>query len=188
MSTDRIVVADVLAGKTGAFERLIKDHQRLCWDIVFRLVRHNDDARDLCQETFIRVHRNLPSYRFESALRTWIGRIAYNVAMTHLQRHRISTVSLSQDDPDALSAVNVVDNIDVETIVSDYERAQRLHKAINALPALLRTLLTLYYMDECSISEIAEITGLPEGTVKSHLYRTRLDLRATLERSLGEHA
>lgn len=188
MPTDREVVADVLAEKAGAFESLIKGHQRLCWDIVFRLVHHNEDAHDLCQETFIRVHRNLPSYRFESALRTWIGRIAYNVAMTHLQRHRVPTISLSHASQDTDSVGDVSDGIDVEAVVSDHERAQRLHAAVHALPPLQRTILTLYYMDECSIPEIAEITEIPEGTIKSHLYRTRLELRATLERSLGEHA
>jgi RNA polymerase sigma factor (sigma-70 family) len=186
MHDDKIAVAEALAGKPGAFDALIKNHQRLCWDIVFRLVRHPEDARDLCQETFIRVHRSLPGYRFESTLRTWIGRIAYNVAMNHLQRRRVPTISLTHDNSVTLPTEDVADNIDIEAFASGRERALRLHAAIDALPPLQRTLLLLYYMDECSISDIAEITGLPQGTVKSHLYRTRLNLRATLERSLGE--
>ena len=73
--SDRALVAAVLAAEPGAFERLVREHQTLCWHIVLRLVRDPEDARDLCQEAFLRVHRHLHQYRFDCALKTWIGRV-----------------------------------------------------------------------------------------------------------------
>lgn len=190
MSTlpDHEMVAEVLAGKRGAFESLVATHQQLCWNIVFRLVRHNDDAHDLCQETFILVYRKLAGFRFESSLRTWIGRIAYNVAMTYLQRRRAETAVMSRNAQDVESLEEFPDRANVEAVASRDERARLLHAAMNELRPLQRTILTLYYIDESSVAEISEITSLPEGTIKSHLHRTRQSLRADLERSLGERA
>ena len=182
------MVDGALAGKAGAFEALIAAHQQLCWNIVFRLVPNREDSRDLCQETFILVYRKLAGFRFESTLRTWIGRIACNVAMTYLQRRRIETQALSHNESDIESVADFPDDANVEALVSGRERAQLLHGALDRLPALQRTIMTLYYLDECSIAEIAGITALPEGTIKSHLHRTRQVLRAVLDRSLREKA
>ena len=70
MSEDRALVEDVLAGRAGAFERLVRQYQGLCWHIIDRMVRHPDDTRELCQEAFLRVHQCLHQYRFESALKS----------------------------------------------------------------------------------------------------------------------
>lgn len=89
MSTDRALVDAVLAGTPGAFERLVAEHQGLCWHIVHRMVRNRDDALDLCQDTFLRVHQNLQRYRHDCPLKHWIGRIAWSIALRHLERRKI---------------------------------------------------------------------------------------------------
>ena len=72
MSEDQDLVKAVLARTPGAFERLVTRHQNLVWHMVYRVVQHPEDARDLCQDVFFRVHERLHQYRFESALSTWI--------------------------------------------------------------------------------------------------------------------
>lgn len=183
MNPDRDLVEAVLARAPGAFERLVREHQGLCWHIVLRLVRHPEDARELCQEAFLRVHRRLHQFRFESSLKSWIGRVAYTTALRHLERRRIPFAEPAEaDEPPAWE--NVSDGSDLELACADEEVERHLHGAIEALPPLQRTLLTLYHLDELSIAEIAAITGLADGTIKSHLYRTRLRLRAQLEAKL----
>ncbi|MDQ3229423.1 MAG: sigma-70 family RNA polymerase sigma factor, partial [Pseudomonadota bacterium] len=86
---DRTLVTAVLGQAPGAFERLVRDYQGLCWHIIQRMVRHPDDTRELCQETFLRVHQSLHQYRYESKLSSWIGQVAYSVAKRHLERKRI---------------------------------------------------------------------------------------------------
>lgn len=184
-SPDRELVDAVLANRPGAFERLVREHQGLCWHIIQRMVRNPEDARELCQDTFLRVHQCLYQYRFESALKSWIGRIAWTIALRHLQHKRIPLLDHGGDDDGDALVENIGDGFDLEAACADAETARHLHAAIEQLPPLQRTLLTLYYLEETSIPEIARITGLASGTIKSHLFRSRLRLRGALETRTG---
>ena len=111
---DRVLVEAVLSGAPGAFERLVRQYQGLCWHIVLRMVRHPEDARELCQETFLRVHRYLHQYRYDSALKSWVGQVAYSVAKRHLERKRIALAE-NPDDGDGPSLVeSVADGFDLD--------------------------------------------------------------------------
>lgn len=183
MNADRELVDAVLADAPGAFTRLVKTHQNLCRHIVQRLVRDPEDVRDLCQETFLRVHRTLRQYRGESALGTWIGRIAWNLALRHLERKRIPLEPAREGGVEPLE--RVADDADIEAAAMQDETAALLHSAIERLPPVQRGILTLYHLDELPITEIAGVTGLAEGTIKSHLFRGRARLRQLLETRIG---
>ena len=173
MDDDRSLVTAVLGNVPGAFERLVHDYQGLCWHIIQRMVRHPEDTRELCQEAFLRVHQCLHQYRFDAALKSWIGQVAYSVAKRHLERKRIPLAEPAADS-DGLSLLDHIgDGFDLETATADDEIARHLHAAIETLPPLQRTLLTLYHLDELPIAEIAAITSLAAGTIKSHLFRSR---------------
>jgi len=181
---ERALVAAVLAATPGAFERLVRDYQGLCWHVVLRMVRHPEDARELCQETFLRVHQSLHQYRFDAALKSWIAQVAYSVAKRHLERKRIPLAEAV--DGDGLSlAESVGDGFDLETTAVDADIHRHLHAAIDALPPLQRTLLTLYHLEDVQVAMDVGITGLAEGTIKSHLFRSRKQLRAVLEPNIG---
>jgi RNA polymerase sigma factor (sigma-70 family) len=182
---DRALVAAVLAGTPGAFERLVKQYQGLCFHIIQRMVRQPDDTRELCQDAFLRVHRYLHQYRGESSLQGWIGQVAYSVAKRHLERKRIPLQEAGTADEHQSLLENVGDAFDLEGAVADDESARCLHSAIETLPPMQRTLLTLYHLDEMPIGEIAAMTGLAEGTIKSHLFRSRQRLRQVLEARMG---
>ena len=94
MSEDQDIVNAVLARAPGAFERLMLRHKALVWHLVYRMVQHPEDARELSQDVFLRVHECLHQYRFESSLATWIGRIAFTVTTRHLQKKRLPMVPL----------------------------------------------------------------------------------------------
>ena len=183
-TSDQALVDAVLANRPGAFERLVREYQGLCWHIIQRMVRNPEDARELCQDTFLRVHQCLHQYRGESALKSWIGRVAYTIALRHLQHKRIPLVEPQDDEGDALLE-NIGDGFDLEAACADEETRRHLHEAIDALPPLQRTVLTLYYLDELPIPEITRITGMAGGTIKSHLFRSRLRLRTALETRTG---
>lgn len=181
---DRALADAVLANRPGAFERLVREYQGLCWHIIQRMVRSPEDTRELCQDTFLRVHQCLHQYRGESALKSWIGRVAWTIALRHLQHKRIPLVD-NTDAGDGSLLNNASDGFDLEAACADQETMRHLHQAIESLPPLQRTLLTLYYLEETSIPDIARITGLASGTIKSHLFRSRLRLRGTLETRTG---
>lgn len=175
-------VRAVLDRNPGAFEALVRDYQKLCWHIVFRMVRDPDDARDLCQETFLRVHRQLHQFRFECPLKSWIGRIAYSIALRHLERRRAAPVTHLDDEGNSVVDQLADESFDLEAASGDEQLAARLREGVHALPAVPRTLVTLYHLDELPISEIATITGMGEGTIKSHLFRARATLGDWLRR------
>jgi RNA polymerase sigma factor (sigma-70 family) len=185
MSEDRRLVEAVLAGRPGAFEQLVREYQGLCWHIVYRIVRHPEDARELSQEVFLKVYRYLASYRHEASLKTWIGHIAYSIGLRHLQRKQLAYVDTGEDADGRDPVGNISDDFDLEQAFADQQVREVLHAAIDALSPVQRTVLGLYHFDELSISEIARVTALAEGTIKSHLYRARLRLRDVLERKPG---
>ena len=186
MSEDQAIVDAVLARQPGALERLIQRHQALVWHLVYRMVPQAEDARELCQDVFLRVHDRLHQYRFESSLATWIGRVAFNVAARHLQKKRLPMVSADDDEDGEVSVLaQTSDGFDLEAACADQELMQHLGAEIERLPTLQRTLVTLYHLDELGIGEIASVTGLPEGTVKNYLFRARQRLRQQLENRLG---
>lgn len=181
---ERELVNAVLAGRPGAFERLVRAYQGLCWHVIQRLVRNPEDVRELCQDTFLRVHQRLHQYRGECALKSWIGRIAWTIAVRHLQRKRIPLVDATDND-DAPLLNGVADAFDLEAACANDETMRHLHQTIESLPPLQRTLLTLYYLEEMAIPDIASMTGMASGTIKSHLFRSRLRLRGALETLAG---
>ena len=185
MDEDRALVEAVLANHAGAFEQLVRDYQGLCWHVIQRMVRHPEDTRELCQEAFLRVHRYLHQYRFDSPLKSWIGQVAYSVARRHLERKRIALAE-AIDDEDGLSLLdNLGDGTDLQQDHVQADDERELHAAIERLPPLQRTILTLYHLEELPIGEIATITGLAESTIKSHLFRSRNKLREILEPRIG---
>ena len=190
MDADRALVEAVLANRAGAFEHLVREYQGLCWHVVQRMVRHPEDTRELCQEAFLRVHRYLHQYRFDSPLKSWIGQVAYSVAKRHLERKRIALADVhvggGMDEDDGPSLLdNLGDGSDLQDAHAQAGEERELHAAIEQLPPLQRTILTLYHLEELPIGEIATITGLAEGTIKSHLFRSRNKLREILAPRIG---
>jgi RNA polymerase sigma factor (sigma-70 family) len=185
MSEDRDLVTAVLARAPGAFERLVSRHQNLVWHMVYRVVQHPEDARELSQDVFLRVHERLHQYRFESALSTWIGRVAFSVASRYMQKKRLPMVEPTDNEDGASPWDSVSDGFDLEAACADGELMQLLSAAIDKLPPLQRTLVTLYHLEEMPVGDIASVTGLPEGTVKNYLFRARSRLRQQLEIRMG---
>ncbi len=187
MKDDRTMVQAVLERAPGAFERLVVQHQNLVWHMVYRMVQQRDDAEELCQEVFLRVHQKLHQFRYDSALSTWIGSIAFSIATRHLQRKRIA-VADENDDEEGSLLERIGDDFDLEAAHADRELHTHIVEAMNKLPPIQRTLITLYHLEEMNLLDIARITELPEGTVKNYLFRARLKLRQALEKRIGEVA
>jgi RNA polymerase sigma-70 factor (ECF subfamily) len=185
LDADRKLVDAILSRQPGAFEQLVREYQGLCWRVVDRMVRHPDDTRELCQEAFLRIHQTLHQYRGESALKSWVAQVAYSIAKRHLERRRIPLVENTVSNDGTALIDRVGDGIDLEALTSEQDINAHLHAAIDALPPVQRTLLTLYHLEEISIAEIATLTDLAEGTIKSHLFRSRKRLRELLESRIG---
>ena len=182
LEDDRLLVSDVLARVPGAFERLVGRFQGLCWHIVSRMVRDREDARDLCQETFLRVHRYLHQYRSESALSSWVGQVAYNTALRHLERKRIPLVAPSGDDDHGMARVaEVRDDFDLEAASANAELMSALHAAIDELPPLQRAVVWMRDVEGWTSEDVSEALGITPGNQRVLLHRGRQKVRAAIQ-------
>ncbi|MCF6357702.1 MAG: RNA polymerase sigma factor [Draconibacterium sp.] len=177
---DAELVEQILNGNNNAFRYLVANYQRLVLHVVGRVVQRQDEAEDICQEVFIKVFRKLKRFRGESRLSTWIATIAYNTSISHV-RKQVRRGEQSYDDNPVLIA-QIRDESLNQKVVEKEEAKKILMEMIESLPVNYRTVLTLFHLEEFSYKEIEEITGMPEGTIKSYLSRARKLLKEKLEK------
>ncbi|MEW6412890.1 MAG: sigma-70 family RNA polymerase sigma factor [Candidatus Zixiibacteriota bacterium] len=175
----RQLVASILAGDTDLFQAIIEQHQKLVAHIVFRMVENRSDREDVCQDVFVKVYRKLASFSFNSKLSTWIATIAYNTCVNYLEKKKVPLYDDVMADESPMERVASEDS-------SPYEKAEAavlgdiIRSEIAGLPAQYRMILALYHLEDLSYKEISDITRLPDGTVKSHLFRARKLLKDRL--------
>lgn len=189
---DRLLAADIDArliararsGDSAAENELVERHYRNVFNLAFRLSGNYDDAQDIVIDAFVRVHNALPSFRGDANFTTWLYRIVKNVFLDERKKQRIrnhssleemveledSSISRQVEDPKPGPQHNV----------ERRERAEVIQAAVMSLPDNQRLMIGLYHFQHRSYEEIAEIMGLPIGTVKSRLNRARLALKNKL--------
>jgi RNA polymerase sigma-70 factor (ECF subfamily) len=168
-------------------------YQKLVVHIVFRLISRQEDREEICQEVFIKVYQNLSGFKFQSKLSTWIGKIAYTTTINYLRKEKIqgyteiknSSNNIENEDVycDPIDRIQSDDLNPAETIERQ-DISKIIHKKIKQLPTPYQTIVTLYHLEQMSYQEIAEIMDLPEGTVKSYLFRGRKKLKESLVQEL----
>lgn len=177
------LIRRVEAGDEAAFEELVRRHQSMVERLAARMLPDVRDREEVCQDVFLRVFRRIGEFRGESRLATWINTIAYRTCLNLLEG-RDDPVPGSQLGPDQDSRP-FADRIEADG-PSPAERAERsevrdvIERAIAGLRPEYRAAITMYHLEEMPVVEIAEAMGLPEGTVKSHLYRARRRLKDRL--------
>jgi RNA polymerase sigma factor (sigma-70 family) len=179
------MVDRILNGDAGAFKQLVKDHERLVGQVVYRMISGESDREDLCQDIFVKVYQNLDTFRFDSKLSTWITRIAYTTCLNHLEKKK---VPLFEDCSPEGSTVDDCrsESGDPEQWTGSRQASVRICEEIDQLPVVYGTILSLFHLQEMSYDEIGQILNLPEGTVKSYLFRawTRKSM-STIARSVA---
>jgi RNA polymerase sigma-70 factor (ECF subfamily) len=167
-------------GDPEAFATLVDGHQRYVYNLALRVVRDENEALDLTQETFVRAWTALPNFRGQSQFRTWLYRITTNLCYNRLPGLRRSLNDLGDDVlPDVPESEDTASN-PLRVLESNEIRIQ-LHQAIDQLDANYKILIVMRYHDELSYEEIASLLNLPLGTVKTGLFRAREKLRVALQ-------
>jgi len=177
LPNDRIWVHKVLAGDQRAFAHIIKATEGLVAQIIFKLIANPDDRKDMAQDVYLKVYQQLGWFRFQAKLSTWIAQIAYHTCLHHLERKKIALVPIWDDETEASQGVSNPFENEIEAQLIREELSQLITNAIDQLNPIYRTLITLYHQEELSYSEIGQIVQLPEGTVKSYLFRARKALK-----------
>ncbi len=176
---DQVLVERALDGDLGAFNQLVEAYQDLCHALVARMVPDPDQAGDAVQEAFFSAFRNLRSYHGPS-FRGWLTRIAINAAMDIQRARKRRPVSPYPELEDESWQPPTGAETDPETIATTAERQRTLAAALAAIGADQRAAIVLYDVEGYDYTEIAAMTGVSLGTVKSRIHRGRLALRALL--------
>jgi RNA polymerase sigma-70 factor (ECF subfamily) len=185
-AADEDLVGRILAGEEDLFEVLVRRYQTRVLAHVARMVGA-DDALDLSQEIFLKVFGALDRYNPAYKFSTWVFRIAGNAAIDHLRKRRPRTVPLeTQDSEGRVSSIEYKSHeMDPYAELRNLERGSAIARAIAALPAEFRELITLRHFGGLSYEQIAEAKQMPLGTVKNKLFRARAVLKDRLSGELS---
>ena len=185
---DADVVTLAQQGREAAYRELIRRYERPVFSLVFRMVRDRETAEDLAQETFIKVLNHIDRYRPEFKFSSWLFKIANNVAIDHLRKRHLDTISIDGSPHAATAAEVEASTIDVvergETALEELESKElgtAIERAIARLRPEYRSCIMLRHVEGRSYEEIAATLDLPLGTVKTYIHRARHELRRALE-------
>jgi RNA polymerase sigma-70 factor (ECF subfamily) len=175
---DSELVVSAIAGREDSFEELVRRYQRPISAYVYRMVGDYDAALDLTQEVFIKIYGSLVRYRPEFKFSTWIYKIAHNAAIDHLRRFSSREQGLMSEVEGEQRELRIESRR--PTPEQESERAERraeIESVVEQLPGTYKELIILRHSHDLSYDEIAEVTGLPLGTVKNRLFRAREVMR-----------
>jgi RNA polymerase sigma-70 factor (ECF subfamily) len=164
-------------GDQDAFALLVEEHQRYIYNLALRLLKDENEALDLTQEVFVRAWTALPNFRGQSQFRTWLYRITTNLCYNRLPSLRRSLTDLGDD------VLEEIPESGFDRPAREFEAGERragLYQAIDQLDAHYKLLITLRYQNDLSYDEIASTLNLPLGTVKTGIFRAKMQLRKAL--------
>jgi RNA polymerase sigma-70 factor (ECF subfamily) len=185
--TDQEIVALARGGEEAAYRELVRRYERPLFSLLYRMVRDRELAEDLAQETFVKALNAIESYRPEFKFSSWIFKIANNAAIDHLRRRELDTLSLQgsphAETPEAVEATALQIGDRQESPLEEFEARElggEIEAAIARLRPEYRSCILLRHVEGRAYEEIAEILGLPLGTVKTYIHRARNELRREL--------
>ena len=166
------IIKEILDGKTEQYEYFLDRYGQQVFVLVDRIVSCQEDAEELTQDVFLKAFQQLSSFKAESSFSTWIYRIATNLAISTVRKKRNDVLRLDDSVFANLSDTQVDEALEDES----EEQMERLQQAMNQLEADERALITLYYLEEKPLAEVAFILGMTEGNAKVKLHRIRKKL------------
>lgn len=166
---EKQLIHKILKGDTSAFGYFVDTYQDMAITIAFRVCSNKQDAEDIVQNAFVKAFHNLHTFRSDSKFSTWFYRIVYNTAITETRATAYNTefVDYKQMDTSSYSDFDTMDQIE------ENERKAIVNEALDKMPGDEGVLLTLYYLEDNSVKEIAQITGLTDVNIKVKLHRAR---------------
>jgi RNA polymerase sigma-70 factor (ECF subfamily) len=165
---ERVYVEKVLSGNTSAFAYFVNNYQGMAINIAYRICENMQDAEDVVQESFVKAYRNLHTFRLESKFSTWFYRIVFNTAVT-LTKAKIWVI----DDEVERVAADLSSDLDTGNQIEMSETSEIVSHVLSKMPKAYGLTLSLFYLEDNSVKEIAVITGLNDSNVKVMLFRAR---------------
>lgn len=178
---DQYYITATIKGDAKAFAVLVDRYKHMVFTLALKVLKNKEEAEEVSQDVFIKVYQSLQSFKGDSKFSTWLYKIAYYKSLDYLKKQKRSLHTSSIDSTMEYHLPSVENTLDgLET----NERKLIIKNAIDKLPEEDAVIITLYYFEELSLKEIAEILKKETNTVKVRLYRSRKRLAALLESNL----
>ncbi len=185
-STDEELVARSVEGDADSFNQLIMRWERPIYALAYRTIGREEEARDVCQETFLRAFRALPRFRGQAKFSSWLYRIALNLCRDWMRRERRSPTVQPPEDADLMDLAAAKEPTEsIEDLVARRDLTRLVEQAMAHLPEEQRTAIVLKEYHGLTFQEIADLVGCPLSTVKTRLYQGLTVLRRELAKSAG---
>ncbi len=185
---DFVVVKRVQEGDVAAFDKLILKYRARVFGVIYNLTANREDASDLSQDAFIKAFQSINRFNGQSSFFTWLYKIAVNTTLSHLRKNRLRTFfsleKLHEDGTTAQFLDQLTDKSGVERDSYLRELQEKLNESLLKLSIKHRTVITLFEIDGLSHTEIAQIMGCSEGTVRSRLHYAKQFLQGELGKYL----
>lgn len=176
---DNYYIDQVIAGKAIAYSYIVDYHKNKIFNLAFRICGNREDAEEVSQDSFLKAYRSIREFRMKSSFSTWLFRIVYNTAISKIRSRKERTISLS-DYPSESFEFSGINEFDED---SDREHKKYIvNQALIKLTAEERAVISLYYYDDMTIDEIAEVTGSGKSNIKVKLFRARQKMLETIEK------
>jgi RNA polymerase sigma-70 factor (ECF subfamily) len=180
-STDEELVARSIGGDADSFNQLVLRWERPIYALAYRTIGREEDARDVCQETFLRAFRALPGFRGQAKFSSWLYRIALNLCRDWIRRERRTGFVQPPEDVDLLElAAAGAPTESIEDLVARKDQVRAVERAMARLPEEQRAVIVLKEYHGLTFQEIADLVGCPLSTVKTRLYKGLVVLRQEL--------
>jgi len=183
MQDDNYYIDRILKGDVNAYTELVERHKSMIYTITLKMLKVPEDAEEVAHDAFVKAYQSLGNFKYQCKFSTWLYRIAFNESVSRLRKKKLDLVSI--DEP-RFSYLEVSDTESILNELNEQERQSVLRKAVDKLPDDERSLITLFYLQECSIKEIAEITAYSESNVKIKLFRARKRLWEKLKYAFND--
>ena len=182
--TDEELVAKSVGGDADSFNELVLRWERPIYALAYRTIGREEDARDVCQETFLRAFRALPGFRGQAKFSSWLYRIALNLCRDWIRRERRAPLVQPPEDMDLIEMAAAAEPSEsIEDLVARKDLSRLVEKAMALLPEEQRTAIVLKEYHGLTFQEIAELVGCPLSTVKTRLYQGLIVLRRELAKN-----
>ena len=181
---DQILIKKALAGNESAYKLLLNKHKDAIFRLIVKIVHNQEEAQDLVQETFMKAFGSLSSYKCQYRFTTWLYKIAANNCIDFLRKRRLISVSLDQplETKDGEVTIEIADwTYNPEADLASRQKSLSIDAAIETLPQKYREVIIFRHKQEKSYEEIAQILGIPVGTVKARIFRARELLKKKLK-------
>lgn len=180
-NNDQYIIEQIINGDTNSFSVLVDRYKDLVFTLALRMVKNREEAEEVSQDTFIKAYKSLDKFKGDSKFSTWIYKVAYNTSLDRIKKYKKAQLSVPIDEFTEKDVKTIETALDV---IERDEKNKAIQKCLNKLPSDDAFLLTLFYFEEQSLEEIANIIGLTANNVKVKLFRSRKKLATIMKQQL----